>query len=196
MGHRPERTCIGCRGTFAKDEVVRIVSASGVPVIDYREKLPGRAAYVCPRQQCIIQAMGRDQLSRAFRTKMTPPPPEVFGRALAAAVRERVSSLIAMAAKAGMLAAGASAVADAMEKGRALLLLAASDLSAGTLAKVLGPAPERPWLQLQEVPCTAEELGRLIGRERVAIAAIIDKGFAEALGNELERLKGLIIQHA
>ncbi len=48
MKHQPERTCIGCRGVFEKDEVVRIVAGPSGAVIDYREKLPGRAAYVCP----------------------------------------------------------------------------------------------------------------------------------------------------
>lgn len=193
MGHRPERTCIGCRGTFAKDMVVRLVAGDGVPVIDYREKLPGRAAYVCPRRECIVRALARDQLSRAFRRKVVSPSPEVLVQAVTAAVRERVSSLIAMAAKAGMIAVGASAVGDALAKGRVLLLLFAADLSDGTKDKVLGPATGLP-LQ-QATPFTTAELGRMTGRDLVGIAGIIDKGFADALGSELERLKGLIIQH-
>jgi hypothetical protein len=194
MAHRAERTCIGCRGTFAKDDVVRIVAVSGKPVIDYRERLPGRAAYVCPRRECILKAMRRDHLSRAFRMAVDPPPPGAFLDDMIAVVRERISSLIAMAAKAGMLAAGASAVSDALEKGRVVLLLAASDVSPGTLAKVLGSAADRP--EVRELPFTAAELGRLTGRDLVAIAGIVDQGFADALGSELGRLKGLIIQHA
>jgi predicted RNA-binding protein YlxR (DUF448 family) len=193
MGHHPERTCIGCRGTFAKDKVVRLVAGDGVPVIDYREKLPGRAAYVCPRRDCIVKALVRDQLSRAFRRKVASPSPEALVQAVTAAVRERISSLISMAAKAGMIAVGASAVGDALTKGRVLLLIFAADLSDGTKDKVLGSATGLP--QQQTTPFTTEELGRMTGRDLVGIAGIIDKGFAGALGSELERLKGLIIQH-
>lgn len=192
MGHIPERTCIGCRGTFAKDEVVRIVAVSGVPVIDYRERLPGRAAYVCPRLECIAKALGRDLLSRAFKTKMTAPATGEFVLALEAAIRERIASLIAMAEKAGKLAAGASAVTDALQKNRVLLVLFAADLSEGTRNKVLGSGGP----QQQGTPFTADELGRLVGRDLVAIAGITDKGFTDAIQREMERLKGLIIQHA
>ena len=123
MKHQPERTCIGCRGVFKKEEVVRIVAGPAGAVIDYREKLPGRAAYVCPRVECIRKALEKQNLARALHLKVRPPETEVFTAALDVAITEKVKSLISMAAKAGALAAGYSAVNDALEKGRVKMIL-------------------------------------------------------------------------
>jgi predicted RNA-binding protein YlxR (DUF448 family) len=116
MGHQPERTCIGCRGAFSKADVVRIVSGPSGPIIDYREKLPGRAAYICPRRECIEKALSRANLSRALQTNVNVPEIEAFIEALSTTIREKIRSLLPMAARAGRLAAGASAVDDACRK--------------------------------------------------------------------------------
>ena len=132
MKHQPERTCIGCRGVFKKDEVVRIVAGPDGIVIDYREKLPGRAAYVCPTRDCIEKALSKGNLSRALEQQGQPS-----GRARSSspgswpACTEKVRSLIVMAAKAGKLAAGYSAVHDAVEKGRVKCCSLRTDLSDG-----------------------------------------------------------------
>jgi predicted RNA-binding protein YlxR (DUF448 family) len=189
MGHRPERTCIGCRGVFAKDEVVRVVSNGTEILVDYREKLPGRAAYVCPTRDCITRALGRDNLARALRVKTRLPNVGDFTSLLSTSIEARIRSLIAMSAKAGKLAAGYSAVQDALEKGRVELLLFARDISGGTKEK-LAIAPDRP--PRQATLFTRDELGKLLSRELVGVIGIEDKGFADAVWKETERLKGLI----
>lgn len=194
MGRRPERTCIGCRGVFGKDEVVRIVAGPGGAVIDYREKLPGRAAYVCARRDCIMRALSRDHLSKALRTKVRVPSPEEFSGDLAAAIRRRISSLLSLAAKAGMTAAGFSAVEDALLKGRARMLVFSEDCAEGTRQKVTVSA-EGMALPVITLYTTAD-LGGMIGRELISAAAIIDQGFSDALESEWKRLKGLINTHA
>jgi predicted RNA-binding protein YlxR (DUF448 family) len=192
MGHQPERTCIGCRGVFNKADVVRIVSGPSGPVIDYREKLPSRAAYVCPRRECIERALSRENLSRALHTNVSLPAIEVFIQALSSAVREKIRSLLMMAARAGMLAAGASAVDDALQKGRVEMLIFADDLSKGTKHKLLtGDLPPKK----QTTLFTRDELGQMVGRELVGVVGILDKGFSNAVWSESERLKGLRNTH-
>ena len=189
MKQGPERTCIGCRGVFEKDAVVRIVAGPSDIVIDYREKLPGRAAYVCPTIACITKALSRENLSRSLHCKVRPPDTEVFIAHLAALITEKIKALIVMSAKAGKLAAGYSAVHDAVEKGRIFLLLYALDLSEGTKEKVATPAAASlRWTTL----FTREELGSLLNRELVGVIGIEDKGLSNALWKEIERLKGLI----
>ncbi len=188
MKHQPERTCIGCRSVFSKDDVIRIVAVGSGVVIDYREKLPGRAAYVCPRQDCIRSALSKENLSRALRARVEVPRPEDFIALLTAAVTDRIKSLVLMAAKAGKLAAGYSAVRDGLEKGTIEMLLCAADLSDGTREKI---GPVNPRVR-QATLFTKEALGTMLGREAVGITGIQDRGFAEALGKETERLKGLI----
>jgi hypothetical protein len=169
--------------------VVRIVSSDVGIAVDYREKLPGRAAYVCPTRDCIAKALGRDNLAKALRVKTRLPNEGDFVALLAASIEARIKSLIAMSAKAGKLAAGYSAVLDALEKGRVELLLFARDISEGTKEKLaIAPAASLR----QATFFSRDELGVLLNRELVGVIGIEDKGFADAVWKETERLKGLI----
>jgi predicted RNA-binding protein YlxR (DUF448 family) len=187
--HQPERTCIGCRGVFKKDEVVRIVAGPSGAVIDYREKLPGRAAYVCPRRSCIESALAKDVLSRALRLKVKPAGVDAFLGALTVVVTEKVKSLIAMAAKSGKLAAGYSAVHDALEKGRANMVLYAEDLASGTREKVAVPGGSSVF---ETTLFTRDEFGKMLNRELVGVVSINDSNLADAVWKETKRLKSLI----
>ena len=189
MKHHPERTCIGCREVFKKDDVIRIVAGPAGVVVDYREKMPGRAAYVCPRIECIRKALSRENLTRSLHTRVSPPTEQEFISMLELNGTEKIKSLIVMAAKAGMLTSGYSAVHDAVEKGRVKALLFASDLSDGTREKIVasGAAPER-----QAEFLTRDEIGILLNRELVGVVGISDAGFANAIFKEVERLKNLI----
>jgi predicted RNA-binding protein YlxR (DUF448 family) len=189
MKHQPERTCIGCRGTFEKDEVVRIVAGPAGAVIDYRDKLPGRAAYVCPRLECIKKAHSRDNLARALHLRVPGPGAEEFLSQLIANITEKIRSLIIMSAKAGKLAAGYSAVHDALEKQKVEVLIFAEDLSEGTKEKVM--VSDAASLRKATL-FTRDEMGRMLGRELVGVVGIQEKGLADAVWKEAERLKGLI----
>ena len=190
MGHQPERTCIGCRAVFRKGEVVRIVAGPDGAVIDYREKLPGRAAYVCPKRECINRALVRQNLSRALHRTVAAPDPGSFIDQLAATIRDKVRSLLSIAAKAGKLAAGASAVTDALQKSRVEMIVFARDLSDGTKEKLTAGGLQFP--ERQATLFTRDEIGRMVGRELVGVLAILDPGLSDAVWNETERLKGLL----
>ena len=60
------RTCIGCRRTAGKTELVRLVWRQGV-VIDHRQREPGRGAYLHPEAACLTQALRRRAVGRALR---------------------------------------------------------------------------------------------------------------------------------
>ena len=168
---------------------MRIVAGPDGAVIDYREKLPGRAAYVCPRVECIGKALEKQNLSRALHLKVRPPAAETFIAALDAAITEKVRALISMAARAGKLAAGYSAVNDALEKGRVKMILYTRDIAEGTKEKV---SDQRTASLPQTTLFTRDELGRILNRELVGVVAFEDKGFAEAVWKETQRLKSLI----
>ncbi len=188
MKHLPERTCIGCRGVYRKELVVRLVASPEGVVVDYREKLPGRAVYVCPRRPCIEQALTRNNLSRGLKVSVKPPTLRDFMRQLEDAITGKIRSLTAMAAKAGQLAAGYSAVHDAQEKNRVELLVFATDFSDGTRGKLssASAAPRRAITLFSR-----EEIGRILNRELVGVVAFLDRGFADAVWKESERLKKL-----
>jgi predicted RNA-binding protein YlxR (DUF448 family) len=66
----PRRTCVGCRTTRAKPELVRIVATPQGVRVDPDHVLPGRGAYVCPDPQCLdaIERTKGHTLRRALRT--------------------------------------------------------------------------------------------------------------------------------
>ncbi len=72
----PMRQCVGCREMKPKQELIRVVkSPEGTVSLDFRGKLPGRGAYVCPSAACLAKAKKSRALERAFSA---PLPPEVY----------------------------------------------------------------------------------------------------------------------
>ncbi|MBN1876060.1 MAG: YlxR family protein [Anaerolineae bacterium] len=66
--HIPERTCIVCRSTRPKRELIRVVRLTeGGVVIDETGKLNGRGAYLCRQRVCWEQALKRNALNHALR---------------------------------------------------------------------------------------------------------------------------------
>ena len=72
----PMRQCVGCREMKPKKELIRVVrSPEGQVALDFRGKLPGRGAYVCPNPACLAKAKKSKALERAFSA---PLPEEVY----------------------------------------------------------------------------------------------------------------------
>ncbi|GBC92350.1 hypothetical protein HRbin15_00818 [bacterium HR15] len=74
MKHVPIRRCVSCRRTAPKHELLRFTRqrdpATGAwrVMLDPTQKLPGRGAYLCPRRECVQQAMKKRLLDKALRT--------------------------------------------------------------------------------------------------------------------------------
>lgn len=67
----PMRQCVGCREMKPKKELIRVVrSPEGAVSLDFRGKLPGRGAYVCPAPACLAKARKSRALERAFETAL------------------------------------------------------------------------------------------------------------------------------
>jgi predicted RNA-binding protein YlxR (DUF448 family) len=65
--HIPQRTCVACRQTRPKAELLRIVrTPAGAIVVDPSGKAAGRGAYVCHNERCPREAVQRKKLSRAL----------------------------------------------------------------------------------------------------------------------------------
>jgi predicted RNA-binding protein YlxR (DUF448 family) len=71
MMRRRPRTCVGGREESPKREMLRIArNAAGEVSVDPSGRLPGRGAYVCLKEECILSARKRDALSKALRVKV------------------------------------------------------------------------------------------------------------------------------
>jgi uncharacterized protein len=71
--HIPQRTCIACRKTGIKRELVRLVAMSEAEVeVDPTGKKSGRGAYLCPSRICWDNALKTGRLAQALRTDINP----------------------------------------------------------------------------------------------------------------------------
>ena len=72
----PMRQCVGCREMKNKRDLIRVVrSPEGTISLDFKGKMPGRGAYVCPDPACLAKARKSRALERAFETAI---PAEVY----------------------------------------------------------------------------------------------------------------------
>ena len=85
--HVPQRTCVACRQTRAKRDLIRVVLlAEGGIAVDESGKRNGRGAYLCRDQACWEQAIKRGSLSRALHAGLQPEDVsmlEAFAQSLA-----------------------------------------------------------------------------------------------------------------
>ena len=85
----PTRTCVGCRTSRAKRELVRVVrTPDGRAVFDPTGKVAGRGAYLCADGSCWRTAVTRNAVSRALGV---PLPEDVAARLAAGPTIESIT---------------------------------------------------------------------------------------------------------
>lgn len=184
-----QRTCLGCRETKDKDELVRLVAGpDGFVVVDYKGNLPGRGAYVCPKESCVREAFLRKQIPRVFEGARTEGAEELLGQ-LKKRVWERILSIISLSRKAGKVVDGREAVEKGMEKGTINLLVFAEDLSPLSFKEMKETCVKRGIVYYTYL--SKDEMGGLIGKGERGALGIADASFSSLLGKEFERFKSL-----
>ena len=96
----------------------------------------------------------------------------------------RIFSALGLAQKAGQIASGEFSAEQAVKSGRAFLLIVAEDASDNTKKKMTNLAAfyEGPFYCYG----SKEELGRCIGEEYRAMAAVLNQGFAKSIQKQLD----------
>ena len=70
--HIPLRTCISCRDTKSKRELLRVVrTPDGHVQIDATGKKSGRGAYLCAKRSCWENAVKRHRLEQEFEVALS-----------------------------------------------------------------------------------------------------------------------------
>jgi predicted RNA-binding protein YlxR (DUF448 family) len=70
--HIPLRTCISCRETKSKRELLRVVrTPEGQVLIDATGKKSGRGAYLCARLSCWKNALKSKRLEHEFEVTIS-----------------------------------------------------------------------------------------------------------------------------
>jgi ribosomal protein L7Ae-like RNA K-turn-binding protein len=151
---------------------------------DLGRRLPGRGAWVCASPACLDEALKPRKLAHAFRRPTSAPAREEALAELSALLRRQAAGLMGLAARAGAVVSGHDAVAEALGRGEAALLLLARDLAGRTAQDLRTRAGE-------SVPArefgTIFELGTAIGHPERGTAAVTDRRLAAGIVAALDR---------
>ncbi|TMC19515.1 MAG: YlxR family protein [Chloroflexi bacterium] len=98
--HVPLRTCISCRETKSKRELLRVVrTPDGHVLIDATGKKSGRGAYLCARLSCWKQVMKSKRLERELDVTISEEDRAQLDEYVATLPPEEVTPLTTQEAK-------------------------------------------------------------------------------------------------
>lgn len=169
-------------------ELIRFVAApDGRVVPDLKRTLPGRGAWVTAKRDVLAQAARRGALQRALGGRATVPAdlPAVTERLLEKAVLDA----LAIAHKAGQVAAGYAKVTDALASGTVAALIHAREAAADGVRKIAAAAQRRAGAPIAAIETFASaELDLALARPNVIHAALLSGHASAAV---LERWRSL-----
>ena len=67
MHPKQQRRCVACRTSKFQNEMIRIAKIGEEFIIDEKNKLGGRGAYICKDKNCIDLAIKKRLLNRAYK---------------------------------------------------------------------------------------------------------------------------------
>jgi len=188
----PQRSCLGCRESRDKDELLRFVLSPQDEVVpDLDAKLPGRGAYTCISSKCLSAATRQRQFSRAFKREVSVPSPDEFVTQTAQLLRERVLGYLGLANKAGKIISGGSLVSDAIRSGnKPSLVLVATDVSEaiGKRVELLADVHGIPCVRIM----TKDDFGAILGKAPRSAVAVRSGGFVKQLASVIERYRNFL----
>lgn len=169
--------CVVTRTVGEPDGLVRFVRGpEGTVVPDIRCELPGRGVWVGARQALVGEAVRRKLFRRGLGEDVRAP--EDLSEQVAELLRRQALSYLSLANKAGLVVAGFEKVAGAVEKGRAAVLIEATDGAEDGRRKLR----DRLKASGREAdPVTVFDsaaLGLALGRPRAIHAALAEHGLA------------------
>lgn len=86
MKWNPSRTCLGCRKTRNKEDLIRVVrTPDGGTLIDHDQKMSGRGAYLCRDEDCLKRVRKSGALGRSLKIGI---PAELFSDLLEEVARD------------------------------------------------------------------------------------------------------------
>lgn len=188
--HDPVRTCIGCRETFAQQELIRFVSTpQGSVFPDLRNKMPGRGAYTCFKSACIETAVKKQQFQRSLKVSLSSLDAASLKKEVLLQLESQLQGLISLMRKAGTIQAGANMLQEALKKEKFVLLVLAGDISPGRSEKLVQCAKASG--VDYSFFATKEELGRWVGKGETSALGIKPGGLADRFKMTFEQYRQL-----
>jgi len=190
-GKDPQRSCISCRTTRDKKDLLRFVLAPDLTLVpDLLSKLPGRGAYTCLNRECLSGAAQKGQFARAFKGEVKFEGPGLLIEQIVIRLHERIGSYLALSNKAGKVVSGSDRVMESIKKKKSGFVFIAIDISTEIGAKVLEMANRF------DVPHIAifnkDRLGAFIGKGLRSVVSIEHGGFVDKITMEVAKYRNLL----
>lgn len=181
-----ERLCAVRRQVMPIERLIRFVmTPDGAVTADVKRKLPGRGLWLAGDRAVLVEAMRRGVFGRGFRRDVRVSP-ELPAETEALLVRAATDAL-AIAGKAGEVAAGWAKVEAALRSGDAIAVLHARDGAADGLRKLHAIAGSARVPVLTDL--TSAELDLALGRTNVIHAALRPGAAAKSVVARREGIK-------
>jgi predicted RNA-binding protein YlxR (DUF448 family) len=189
-----ERMCVATRQVRPVGEMIRFVAGPDRLVTpDIRRRLPGRGVWVSGTRQAVAEAVKRGAFRRSLRADVGVPPDLVA--AVERLLERAVLDALAIANKAGRVAAGFARVEEAIASAPLAALIHASDAGPEGVRKIAA-AVRRRYGDAAGPPvinCFASaHLDLALGRPNVIHAALLAGRASDALlkrWQDLERFR-------
>jgi len=188
-GKLRERRCAATGICKPETALIRLAIAPDATLVpDLAAKLPGRGVWVSADRDSLAKAIKSGALSRSAKTKVVVP--DGLAEQIEALLEDRALSLLGLARRAGMLAAGFDAAKLALKSGKPAWRVEASDASRDGRSK-LDRLCQAAWGDVPVAGCfTATALGAATGRDSVVHATLVKGSQARAFTGVMGRLSG------
>jgi hypothetical protein len=184
-----ERLCAATRTVRPIADLIRfVIGPDGAVVPDLKAKLPGRGVWVTASRQTLSDAVKRKVFARGFKRDLRTSADLVSQteQLLEAAVIDA----LAMAGKAGLVAAGFTRAETALQRDEVIALLHAADAAADGVRKLDASGRRHGVAAIATITIlTSAQLDLALGRPNVVHAALLAGPASDTLLARLRRLE-------
>lgn len=168
-----ERLCVATRTVRPIADLIRfVVGPQGEAVPDIKCKLPGRGVWVTATQVALEDAIKRKAFARGFKRDVRLPAD--LAAQTERLLQQAVLDALAMAGKAGLVAAGFAKAAAALEHEDVVALLHAAEASSEGIRKLDAIVRRRPGKSIPVIEfLTSAQLDLALSRPNVVHAALL-----------------------
>jgi hypothetical protein len=184
-----ERFCVATRTVQPVSDLIRfVVGPDGEAIPDIKSKLPGRGVWVTATREALEEAIKRKAFARGFKRDVRTPA-DLAART-ERLLEQAVIDALAMAHKAGLVAAGFGRAATALEREDVVALLHAAEASPDGVRKLdaavrQGRSQPLPVIEF----LTSAQLDLALGRPNVVHAALLAGPASDTLLSRSRRLE-------
>ncbi|MDD2898897.1 MAG: DUF448 domain-containing protein [Desulfuromonadaceae bacterium] len=191
-GEAPQRSCLGCRASKDKDSLLRFVLTPEMEILpDLEHRLPGRGSYTCIDKRCLAAAVNQRQFKRSFKHDVTVMPADTLVEYVRGQLHSRITGLIGLANKAGLITGGGSMVLDVVRgKTKPGLVIVAADVSPAIGDKIIHAADSHR--VPHRVVITKNDFGAILGKAPRSAIAVASGGFVSQLCKAIDRYKNFL----